>query len=233
VLLHHSDLSWLPGGFLGVDVFFVLSGFLITSLLRGEVSRTGRIDFRRFYARRTRRLLPALLVVLAFTSLLAATVARDAATQFLADLPPSLLYVLNWSSIFNEQSYFAGMGRPPLLQHLWSLSIKEQFYRLWPAALLAAWRLDGTRWVGRVALAGALLSTVWMAVLAVTRDMPFGADASRAYFGTDAHAMARGTLLRAVPVTLADVHGHPTGRGRAVGRDRRSRTAAGAGEGPR
>jgi peptidoglycan/LPS O-acetylase OafA/YrhL len=195
VLLYHSDLLWMPGGFLGVDVFFVLSGFLITSLLLAEVSRAGRIDLRGFYLRRTRRLLPALLLVLAASSLLAATVARDAADQYLADLPPALLYVLNWSYVFSDRSYFGQMGRPPLLQHLWSLSIEEQFYLVWPAAMLVAWRLGGTRWVGRLALAGALLSAAWMAWLAASRDMPFGADASRAYFGTDTHAM--GVLLGA------------------------------------
>jgi len=193
VLLYHSDLLWMPGGFLGVDVFFVLSGFLITSLLLGEVSRTGRIDFRGFYLRRARRLLPALLLVLAFSSVLAATVARDAAGQYLADLPPALLYVLNWSYVFSDQSYFAAFGRPPLLQHLWSLSIEEQFYLVWPTVMLVAWRLGGTRWVGRLALAGALLSTAWMVGLSVSQDMPFGADASRVYFGTDTHAM--GVLL--------------------------------------
>jgi len=195
VLLYHSDLAWMPGGFLGVDLFFVMSGFLITSLLLAEVSRDGRIDFAAFYRRRTRRLLPALVVLLAFSSLLAATVARDAAAQFLADLPPALLYVLNWSYIHNDQSYFLEMGRPPLLEHLWSLSIEEQFYLVWPAAMLLAWRLGGTRLVGRVALAGALLSTAWMAVLAIAEDMPFGADASRVYFGTDTHAV--GVLLGA------------------------------------
>lgn len=137
MLLYHSDLLWMPGGFLGVDVFFVLSGFLITSLLLGELSRAGRIDFRGFSLRRTRRLLPALLVLLAFSSLLAATVTRDAAGQYLADLPPAVLDVPNWSYVFSDQSYFAEMGPPPAAARASFVLVNEHFAWLYRGGFLA------------------------------------------------------------------------------------------------
>ncbi len=189
VVLYHADVPGISGGFLGVDVFFVLSGFLITSLLLVELDRTGGISFRRFYARRARRLLPALIAVLVVTAALVATIAYDAAGAFRRDLPGALLYYSNWSNILTETSYFEFIGRPPMLKHLWSLAVEEQFYILWPAIALFAYRWRGARAVGLVALAGALLSTVAMMVGSLVGDMPGAADPSRLYFGTDTHAM--------------------------------------------
>jgi peptidoglycan/LPS O-acetylase OafA/YrhL len=189
VVLYHADVPGVSGGFLGVDVFFVLSGFLITSLLLVELDRTGGISFRRFYARRARRLLPALVAVLAVTAVLVATIAYDAAGGFRRDLPGALLYYSNWSNILTETSYFEFIGRPPMLKHLWSLAVEEQFYILWPAVALVAYRWRGARAVGLVALAGALLSTLAMLIGSVVGDMPGAADPSRLYFGTDTHAM--------------------------------------------
>lgn len=189
VLLYHLDFDWMPGGFLGVDVFFVLSGFLITTLILEELDRSGRVDFRAFYLGRARRLLPALLLMLAVVAIACAVVYRDAAWQFTRDALASVFYVTNWWYIVQEVSYFEAIGRPPLLAHLWSLAVEEQFYLLWPAlaaALFLRWRRRG---VLIVAIALALLSTVWMLVLAVSQGMPEFADPSRAYFGTDAHAM--------------------------------------------
>ena len=103
VLLYHADLSWIPGGFLGVDVFFVLSGFLITSLILEEFDRSGRVDFRKFYLGRARRLLPALLLVLVVVSLAAALVYQDAARQTASDVLASLFYVNNWWYIAADQ----------------------------------------------------------------------------------------------------------------------------------
>ena len=189
VVLYHADVAIMPGGFLGVDVFFVLSGFLITSLLLVELDRTNRIDFKQFYLRRARRLLPALFAVLAVTALLVATVAYDVAASFRRDLPGALLYYSNWLSILTDTSYFEFIGRPPMLKHLWSLAIEEQFYIFWPAIALLAHRWRGARAVGIVALTAALLSTVAMLTGSVLGSMPTAADPSRLYFGSDTHAM--------------------------------------------
>lgn len=200
VLLYHVDLDWIPGGFLGVDVFFVLSGFLITSLILEEWQRSGRVDFARFYLGRARRLLPALLLMLGVVGLACAVVYRDAARAFLGDAIASLAYVTNWWFIVQDTSYFEAIGRPPLLAHLWSLAVEEQFYLVWPAIALLLARRWGRRGVGAVALAAALASTIWMAVLATRSGFPELADPSRAYFGTDAHAMGLliGAALAAV-----------------------------------
>lgn len=195
VLLYHGDLTWMRGGFLGVDVFFVLSGFLITTLIVEEFDRTGRIDFKRFYLARGRRLLPALLLMLVIVGMLAAFIYRDSAASFRADAIASLFYVTNWWYIFSDTSYFEAIGRPPFLAHLWSLAVEEQFYLLWPAAVLLLLRWRGRRGVFYVALGGALASTAWMAFLAITNGYPQEADPSRAYFGSDSHIM--GLLLGA------------------------------------
>ncbi len=200
VVLYHGGAGWLPGGFLGVDVFFVLSGFLITSLLLVELECSGRVSFLVFYARRARRLLPALLVTLALCALLAATVANDVATGYRRDLPGVLLYVANWQSILTQASYFEFIGRPGLLQHLWSLAVEEQFYLMWPVVAVLLFRWRGARLVGWVALGGALLSTALLVAGGVAWRMPVAADPSRLYFGTDTHTM--GILLGAALAVL-------------------------------
>jgi peptidoglycan/LPS O-acetylase OafA/YrhL len=200
VLLYHADLSWLPGGYLGVDVFFVLSGFLITSLILEEFDRSGRVDFKRFYLGRARRLLPALLLVLAVVSLAAAIVYRDAARQVASDALASLLYVNNWWYIAADQSYFEFIGRPPLLKHLWSLAVEEQFYLIWPAIAFLVMRRFARRGVLLVAMTLAIASTGWMVWMSVTSGFPDFADPSRAYFGTDSHSM--GLLVGAALATL-------------------------------
>ncbi len=195
VLLYHGDLTWMRGGYLGVDVFFVLSGFLITTLIAEEYQRTGGINFKKFYLGRARRLLPALLLMLGVVGFVVAVFYRDSAAVFRADAIASLFYVTNWWYIFTDASYFEAIGRPPMLQHLWSLAVEEQFYLIWPliALLLLRWRnRAGVFWV---ALIGSLLSTAWMAILAVTNGYPEEADPSRAYFGADSHVM--GLLLGA------------------------------------
>jgi len=198
VVLYHLGLPWLPGGFLGVDVFFVLSGFLITTLVVEEIERTGRLSLRSFYARRARRLLPALFVLLAVLSLLAVVLFPEERGELRRDLVAALLYVSNWSYVLADQSYFEAAGRPPLLQHLWSLAVEEQFYLLWPAVVAAA-MVVGRRRVRRVALVAAGVSAAWMAALAVSGGYPVPNDPSRAYFGTDTHAM--GLLLGAALAT--------------------------------
>ncbi len=196
VIVYHLGIDWLPGGFLGVDMFFVISGFLITTLLLEEFSRTGRIDVRRFYCRRIRRLFPALVAVLAGTIVLASTIARDSAHTVSRDAIAALFYVNNWWAIFKEQSYFDIIGRGNPLGHLWSLAIEEQFYLVWPALLVCGVWLTRKRmkwlrlFVGVVGIGGAALSTWRMWMLADQYGYPIDADPSRAYFGTDTHAMS-------------------------------------------
>jgi peptidoglycan/LPS O-acetylase OafA/YrhL len=192
VLLFHANPPWLPGGFLGVDVFFVLSGFLITSLLLTELEARGGLRLGRFYQHRAKRLLPALVVVLVASSLLAITVAQDAAARVREDVVASALYVTNWWYVAHGTSYFDTTGRPPLLQHLWSLAVEEQFYLLWPLLVYALWRIGGALAVRTSAIVGVFALTALMAWIAIRDGIPIVADSGRVYFGTDTHAM---TLL--------------------------------------
>ncbi len=192
VLLFHANPTWLPGGFLGVDVFFTLSGFLITSLLLTELQARGGIRFGRFYQHRAKRLLPAMFAVLIVSSLLAMTVAQDAAARLREDVVASAFYVTNWWYVAHGTSYFDAIGRPPLLQHLWSLAVEEQFYLVWPLILYVLWRIGRVPAVRVGAMVGVLASTAWMAWIAVRDGIPAIADSGRVYFGTDTHAM---TLL--------------------------------------
>ena len=200
VLLYHAGIDWLPGGFLGVDVFFVISGFLITSLILEEYDRSGRIDFKRFYLGRARRLLPAVVVLLIVVGIAVLFVYQDALSAFRQDALATIFYVNNWWYVLVDQSYFESMGRPPLLKHLWSLSVEEQFYLLWPVVALLLVRSGGRPLVRRIALLLAVASTVWMAVIAIRNGYPVDADPSRAYFGTDSHSM--GLLVGAALATV-------------------------------
>jgi peptidoglycan/LPS O-acetylase OafA/YrhL len=190
VILYHSELTHRPqAGFLGVDVFFVLSGFLITTLLLRERVSAGAVNLRSFYLRRTRRLFPALLAVMGASALAGLTIAPDALDQLRRNIPAALAYVSNWSQIDCGQTYFESVGRPPLLQHLWSLAIEEQFYVLWPALLIIAMRVGGRRLALTLAASIGIATTAWMAWLSVRHDYPVGNDPTRVYFGTDTHSM--------------------------------------------
>jgi peptidoglycan/LPS O-acetylase OafA/YrhL len=194
VLLYHADLAAFQGGFLGVDIFFALSGFLITRLLVAEHQATGAISLKQFYIRRARRLLPAMMAVVVCAVAVSAILVQDAAHKTRADAVAALVYLSNWWFVVSEQSYFQTWGRPPLLQHLWSLAIEEQFYVLWPVVVGVALKAGGSVLM-MIALLGSLASSASMAWLAWQRDYPESADASRAYFGTDTHSM--GLLLGA------------------------------------
>ena len=196
VLLYHADLTWIPGGFLGVEVFLVISGYLITTLLLAEHRTLGSIGVRAFWARRARRLLPALFLVLAVVALAAATVYRAEAAELRSQLLGALTYSANWFQILAEQSYFASVERPSPLQHLWSLAIEEQFYLVWPLVLmvlLGVFRGErsglgrrrglSTRWIPVVIGGCAVASALLMASL----YQP-GMDTSRVYYGTDTRA---------------------------------------------
>lgn len=217
VVLFHLSPDYLSGGFLGVDLFFVISGYLITRLLMSERQRTGRIAIGRFYLRRAKRLLPAVALLLATVAVAGSLIWPDQRPTLLGSELSSMGYATNWWLIFDQQSYFVAMGRPPMLQHLWSLAIEEQYYLLWaPTVLLltGAWvtRILGRRRVplGRLprpallatfAAAAALASTVAMAVIAIRSNVPYQTDSSRVYFGTDTHAM--GLLLGSAVGALA------------------------------
>ena len=188
VFLFHAEVLGFRGGFLGVDVFFVLSGFLITGLLVTEYEKTGSVDVIRFYQRRAKRLLPALFLLLALVPIAAAIWAADALPRLRGDTLASFAYSTNWWFIFRGESYFEFTGRQPMLQHLWSLAIEEQFYLVWPAMVVVAMRFGGRRLLGPSA---ALLSVVSLGLMfAIMRNVDERSpqDASRAYFGTDTHA---------------------------------------------
>ncbi len=177
VILYHGDVSWARGGFLGVDVFFVLSGFLITSLLLAEHASSGGLDLARFWARRARRLLPALFAVLLAVALYAAVWAQPSELgRIRGDGIASLLYVSNWRFVLDGSSYFSLFRAPSPLAHTWSLAIEEQWYLLWPLALLALLRVFRARLHLVAATCGGL--AVGSAVLMAVLFRP-GADPSR------------------------------------------------------
>jgi peptidoglycan/LPS O-acetylase OafA/YrhL len=195
VFVYHARIDWLPGGFLGVDLFFVLSGYLITSLLLVEWEARNRIDLRRFWLRRARRLLPALVLVVLAALILSAIFARGDLAHTRSDAVSSLLYYTNWHLIIANHSYFVRMGSPSLLQHLWSLSVEEQFYLIWPLLLVPGLIFIGRKRLPMLVIAGIAGS----AALMWTLYNPYG-DPSRVYYGTDTRAflLLMGILLALV-----------------------------------
>ena len=181
VVIYHLGAAWLPGGFLGVDVFFVLSGFLITSILLTEFGNRGRIDVKNFYLRRARRLLPALYAMLAGIVLATAVTTRGELHRLRGDVVAALTYCTNWTQIIWNRSYFGQLDRPSLMQHLWSLAVEEQFYLVWPL-ILVVYLASRRRWLMfAVTVALIAASTLWMALLYQSEDP------KRVYYGTDTH----------------------------------------------
>ncbi|HMH36451.1 MAG TPA: acyltransferase family protein, partial [Streptosporangiaceae bacterium] len=199
VIGFHEGASGLPGGFLGVDIFFVLSGFLITDLLIAGYDRTGRLLLADFWTRRARRLLPALAVMLVVVTATAALIepAREASLRLA--LLAAATYTSNWYQILHHVSYFAAIsqaGAPPPFDHLWSLAIEEQFYLIWPLIVLCVIvRLDARRARVTCALTGAAVSALVMAI-----QYTPGGDPSAVYYGTGTHASA---LLIGAALALA------------------------------
>ena len=195
VLLFHADK--LKGGYLGVDLFFVLSGYLITSLLLAEARATGRVKLLGFWARRARRLLPALFLVLVFVGLYAAVIAEPSELHRIRiDALTTLAYVGNWRFVFGNFDYFALFASPSPLNHTWSLAIEEQFYLVWPLAFagLLAWgrRRDSGSDAAPTATARrtfwmSLVLAVGSAALALGLWAAYG-NANRIYYGTDTRA---------------------------------------------
>ena len=186
VIAFHLNFSWASGGLLGVGVFFVLSGYLITDLLAAEYRRRGRIGLPQFWLRRARRLLPALFVMLFFVTGWVTLFDRAQLSAMRSDLIPGAFYYSNWWFIFQHVSYFARFGPPSPLGHLWSLAIEEQFYFVWPFFVIAGLRfVRDRRILAGLSLIAAAASAVLMAVLFVP-----GADPTRIYDGTDTRAFA-------------------------------------------
>ncbi len=192
VMLYHGRVGWAPGGYLGVDLFFVLSGYLITTLLVLERRSTDRIDLGAFWFRRARRLFPALFLILVWVVLYGALVAdSDQADAIRGDVVATTFYVANWEAIFSGSSYFEQFAGPSPLQHTWSLAIEEQWYLVWPIVLAVGLsRTRSKRWWTGAALAATGLSAAWMVAL----HEP-GTDPSRVYYGTDTRV--QGLLLGA------------------------------------
>jgi peptidoglycan/LPS O-acetylase OafA/YrhL len=157
--------GYAPGGFLGVEVFFVVSGYLITALLLAERRKSGSISLKRFWFRRARRLLPALFVMLSVVVLYALIFLPDSINRLKSDTIAALTYTSNWWLVISHQSYAAEAGRPALLKHLWSLAIEEQFYLLWPPLLILGLRKLGRRRLLGTMIGVALASTVLMAIV--------------------------------------------------------------------
>ncbi|TCI48150.1 MULTISPECIES: acyltransferase family protein [unclassified Exiguobacterium] len=190
VILFHLNAPYIPGGFLGVDLFFVLSGYLITGILLREQAKHGRINLKRFYVARFRRLLPALVFMLSVVMAYVTLFERGLLDTVRQDTLAALAYVNNWWYIFHDVSYFESFGKPSPLQNLWSLSIEEQFYLVWPLLLIFGLTVKKRflQLTGIVLLA----STVWMAI-----SFTPGTDPSRVYYGTDTRlfALLIGALL--------------------------------------
>ena len=187
VVVYHLNLAGIfNGGFLGVDLFFVISGFLITTLLLAEDQATGRIALLRFFVRRFHRLFPPFAALVVVCTWLTPHLAPQAYDRLMADLPFAF-YLSNWWQIYSQQSYFEGLHNPRIFQHLWSLAIEEQYYLIWPLLLTGLLRTWSYKAVGFICLALALLSTLLMAY--GYAFMMEGADPSRVYFGSDTHVM--------------------------------------------
>lgn len=230
VIAYHLDYGWAAGGFLGVDLFFVLSGFLITTLLIEERAASGTVRFGAFWSRRAKRLLPALLVMLVAVSIfVAVSPGTTDLSQLRGDGIATIFYFANWHLLLARQSYFSAFEAPSPLQHTWSLAIEEQFYLVWPfviAGLLflgrslrrnrvrrdthvarapELWRSAGLA----LTVGGAVLSAAWMAYL-----IHSGAGINRVYYGTDTRAFD--LLAGAVAAMFAASRPQPSARTRTV-----------------
>ena len=189
VMLYHLGVPWIPGGFLGVDLFFVISGYVITRLLLDSIHRSGGLDLRAFYKSRLRRLLPPLAFMIITTTLFIGVWAPDTIKRLLTDTPFSLLGVMNWWLVFRQADYFEAIGRPPLLQHTWSLGVEAQFYLVWPLILLLVLRQLGRKIIPAAALFIAIGSGVALFLVSLSVDSNSSQGISHVYFGTDTHSI--------------------------------------------
>ena len=217
VILFHLGLRWVPGGFVGVDVFFVMSGYLITGLLLGEVATHGGVRFRRFYARRMRRLLPASALVLIVVMFGAAHLLDMVDQQSVGhEATWAALYAANWKFVAGNVDYFTPGDIPSPLVHFWSLAVEEQFYLVWPAVFALLWK-GSTRRKGADATGGLLAGIIAIGAVSVYLSLTL-VPSPAAYYGTHtrAYQLLAGAALAVVARRLA--HRLPTGpRARAAG----------------
>ena len=189
VMFYHLGFSWIPGGFLGVDLFFVISGYVITRLLLDSIAQSGGLDLRGFYIARARRLLPALLFTVVTTTIAIGIWAPDTIKRFVTDMPFALTGTMNWWLVAREQDYFESIGRPPLLQHTWSLAVEAQFYLVWPLILYFILKRLGKNRIPFAALLIAAASGITLLIVSLSLDASSSSDVSHIYFGTDTHSI--------------------------------------------
>ncbi|MCM3691427.1 acyltransferase family protein [Neobacillus niacini] len=186
VILYHLNIPWFQGGFSGVTVFFVLSGYLISDILIDEWNRNNKIDYLRFMIRRFRRLAPAVLFMIFIVTLWVLFTNHPSFEKLRSDFLPSLLYMTNWWYIFHEVSYFDSFGHASPFTHIWSLAIEEQFYLLWPLLMILGLAFIKRKRLRVLAiLAGVIISAWLMAFIYIP-----GEDPSRVYYGTDTRAFS-------------------------------------------
>ena len=189
VVLYHLGISWIPGGFLGVDLFFVISGYVITRLILDSINQSSALDLRAFYAARLRRIYPAFIFMVICTIIFIGVWAPEAIKRFLSDLPYALTGSINWLLVARHQDYFEAIGRPPLLQHTWSLAVELQFYLIWPIILLTVLKYFGKKNIARIALLIAIISGVTLFLVSLQLDQSNAQQVSHIYFGTDTHSL--------------------------------------------
>jgi len=189
VMLYHLGFSWIPGGFLGVDLFFVISGYVITRLLLDSIQRSGGLDLRAFYKARIRRLFPPLVFMIFVTILYIGIWAPETMRRFVSDSPFALFGGMNWWLVFRHTDYFDTITRPPLLQHTWSLGVEAQFYLVWPLILLLVLRQFGKAKIPGAALLIAAISGIALLLVSFEVDAANASQVSHVYFGTDTHSI--------------------------------------------
>lgn len=189
VMLYHLGFSWIPGGFLGVDLFFVISGYVITRLLLDSIQRSGGLDLRAFYKARIRRLFPPLVFMIFMTVIYIGIWAPETMRRFVSDSPFALLGGMNWWLVFRHTDYFDTISRPPLLQHTWSLGVEAQFYLIWPLILLLVLRQFGKAKIPGAALFIAAISGIALLLVSFEVDAANASQVSHVYFGTDTHSI--------------------------------------------
>ena len=189
VIFYHLGFSWIPGGFLGVDLFFVISGYVITRLLLDSIAQSGGLDLRGFYIARARRLLPALLFTIFTTTIAIGIWAPDTIKRLVTDIPFSVTGTMNWWLVARQQDYFESIGRPPLLQHTWSLAVEAQFYLIWPLILYFVLKKLGKNRIPVAAIIIAAASGVALLLVSLSLDSASESKVSHIYFGTDTHSI--------------------------------------------
>ena len=189
VVMYHLGISWIPGGFLGVDLFFVISGYVITRLILDSINQSSALDLRAFYAARLRRIYPGFLFMVICTIIFIGVWAPEAIKRFLSDLPYALTGSINWLLVARHQDYFETVGRPPLLQHTWSLAVELQFYLIWPIILLTVLKYFGKKNIARIALIIAMVSGTTLFFVSLQLDQSNAQQISHIYFGTDTHSL--------------------------------------------